>query len=898
MSSSYFNGISYGIFNSTSGTLVIGVDDNILENNNITIFSNLCVSDYSYGIFNQDGTFNFYDGKLIGKFGTNGLVSSIPTGSMLSLKNNFDMQTVTLSGELPIAQIADKTYMSLQEAFDSVEDNKQEKTVITLLRDAIFTNKDDIPTIEENKNIFLDMNGYKIISGKENVIINNGNVEIGNTKSISNISMSNVVANGKYYFEEDENGALISNNQGIDSSVANSYIEIDLTNYEGLINVSINAEISSCNTGNYVEYGYATITETVDAPTYNQKEGQFMIISGKTYGNYDIDINGGKIYYLHFGYRKTNYIDVDSDQLKINSIELKASPEIINPNKTCISNYGDLTISDNVKLSIYEDENGTIHNEGNLTIDNGSINAIGNTTVYGIYNAQKGNVTINTASINSLYTSTSSGNAYGIYNISTGNVIINNVNIFVSSKEIGGKLHTGGNSCGIYNNAGNIIINNANIDVKVATRTMSKLSAYGINNNKGTLTINNGKIKTYIYSASNYSSNSHGINNRGNLLINNVDIEATSSSETNNTSGIYNSGDAIIKNGIITASGSTNYNVYGIYNSSKAVCTLGNNDGIVNVNYPEIATSKGTNSYGIYNASGTFNFYDGKITAGTATITGNVTEVAPGYEIKKTLTDEMITDILVLSSTDNTVCVLNSINYSSLQDALDACTGTENYTISLTNVCELTEPLTIPEGKNITLSINGFDIYYDGSDSMIINNGTLTIKDTNTVSSGNLSNTIGNVIENNGTLIIGDNDGNVTSRSPHITGTDIAITNNGTIEFYDGTITGITPISGNDIKTIPEDYNLVETTENNLKTLSLIGIAPEVTYTTENVSGGTKITVTATDTNLSMIINPDDSEVTGSDTEIVSEYIATSSGMYTFKAIDKNNNVTTINVAV
>ena len=153
-------------------------------------------------------------------------------------------------------------------------------------------------------------------------------------------------------------------------------------------------------------------------------------------------------------------------------------------------------------------------------------------------------------------------------------------------------------------------------------------------------------------------------------------------------------------------------------------------------------------------------------------------------------------------------------------------------------------------------------------------------------------------IENNGTLIIGDNDGNVTSRSPHITGTDTAITNNGTIEFYDGTITGITPISGNDIKTIPEDYNLVETTEDNLKTLSLVGIAPEVTYTTESVSGGTKITVTATDTNLSMIINPDDSEVTGTDTEIVSEYIATSSGVYTFKAIDKNNNVTTIDVAV
>ena len=909
--SSYANANSYGIYNTSTGILTIGIDDNILEGNNINILASADISEFSYGVYNDSGIFNFFDGNLSGNFGTNGLISSIPNDTSVILKTVSNIktastfETATLDMKSPVAQINDNKYMTLQDAFDAVEENQKEQTTITLMRNILVT-EEEIPAIQENKNILLDMNGYKIISGKDNTIINNGTLEIIDSNPFPNISLSDVISNGEYFFEEKEDGTLVSNNQGINYSIANSYIKIDLTDYPGLYELILDAEVSSYSGDNsYTDYGYATITESTEAPSYSDENGQFMKIAGTRQGLFSINLEGGKIYFLHLGYRKSGLSDVGLDQLKINNIKFLTSSKISNINSSCISNYGVLKISDNITMNIFKDSTdstiikSTIYNEGELVLNDGFINSVGNTyggTIYSIYNNLNGTIIMNNGTINSAYAN-SNGRTYAIYNNGTGNVSINGGNIFASTK-VTSDLDADGSAYGICNsNSGNITIDNVNIKVNIPTRTWTS-SAYGISNSsKGSCIVNNGTIYTYIYS----DGSSNGISNSGNLIINNVTVESTSKVRDDSATirGIYNSsGNAIIKNGSITASGGTNYNVYGIYNNSKAVCTLGNNDGIVNVNYPEIVTSKGTKSYGIYNASGTFNFYDGKITAGTATILGNITEVAPGYEIKKISTAEMITDILVLSSTDNTVCVLNSINYSSLQDALDACTGTGNYTISLTNVCELTEPLIIPEGKNITLSINGFDIYYDGSDSTIINNGTLTIKDTNTVSSGNLSNTIGNVIENNGTLIIGDNDGNVTSRSPHITGTDIAITNNGTIEFYDGTITGITPISGNDIKTIPEDYNLVETTENNLKTLSLIGIAPEVTYTTENVSGGTKITVTATDTNLSMIINPDDSEVTGSDTEIVSEYIATSSGMYTFKAIDKNNNVTTINVAV
>ena len=702
--------------------------------------------------------------------------------------------------------------------------------------------------------------------------------------------------------------------------------------------VIINAEILGKN---YYDTASAIISTSEEYPTSYSSKQRIMSIYGEIPAiNYEsMNLSGGKVYYLHLQYKKTSSsTDSYEEYFKINSIKVQPAGEIISKSGNCINNLGNLTLSTGVTLetSAYYTINnskdlevqgatiksqlGGIYNDvnGNIDIDNSIILVDSDNEVkYGIYNNSTGDIIINHAEIKVLSSDSEYGNKqYVIYNNSTGTIQINN-GYFLSDADretsyglynLDGKITiTGGKiisdnysatSYGIYNNNGEIYISGGQINT-YSSSTGSYGYTYGITNKNGVINISGGSLTT------NSVTYAYGIDNDkilnisgGNIL---VDVQGyANNSSYYSTYGISNSDTVNISNGtlIVQSKETSKASVYGISNSSTV--TLGINNGMVNISEPQISVTGGQSSYGISNATtkAEFNFYDGKISAGTATIYGNITEVAPGYEIKKTTADGISTDILALSATDNTVCILNSINYSSLQDALDACTGTENYTISLTNVCELTEPLIIPEGKNITLSINGFDIYYDGSDSMIINNGTLTIKDTNTVSSGNLSNTIGNVIENNGTLIIGDNDGNVTSRSPHITGTDIAITNNGTIEFYDGTITGITPISGNDIKTIPEDYNLVETTENNLKTLSLIGIAPEVTYTTENVSGGTKITVTATDTNLSMIINPDDSEVTGSDTEIVSEYIATSSGMYTFKAIDKNNNITTINVAV
>ena len=141
-----------------------------------------------------------------------------------------------------------------------------------------------------------------------------------------------------YNFVENEEGNLVPTNgktyreniyglsAGVQSSVANSYMEIDLTGKPGLYTVVVNASVSSQSSN---DFGYATITETTDAPAYNNTTGRFMYISG-TIASTDYKsevLEGGKKYYLHLGYYKNTSTDTGSDQLVINSINLYSSEQ-------------------------------------------------------------------------------------------------------------------------------------------------------------------------------------------------------------------------------------------------------------------------------------------------------------------------------------------------------------------------------------------------------------------------------------------------------------------------------------------------------------------------------------------------------------------------------------------
>ena len=166
--------------------------------------------------------------------------------------------------------------------------------------------------LEGGKTYYLHLGYHKdvsIDSGDDQVVINSIKVYE------ANVSTYNFVDNGS--------GGYESNNQGKDNTVANSYIPIDLTNYTGKYNLTVNANVSSQTS----DYGYATITNSTSAPEYNSTTGRFIYISGTSSNStkptdYTTVLQGGQMYYLHLGYYKDASTSTGDDKFTVNSVKV------------------------------------------------------------------------------------------------------------------------------------------------------------------------------------------------------------------------------------------------------------------------------------------------------------------------------------------------------------------------------------------------------------------------------------------------------------------------------------------------------------------------------------------------------------------------------------------------
>ncbi len=163
--------------------------------------------------------------------------------------------------------------------------------------------------LEGGKTYYLHLGYRKDGSGDKNndqVVINSIKLYEATTKTVTYNFTNN---NGKYE----------STNAGEDSTVANSYIPIDLTNYTGKYNLTVNAEVSSQSS----DYGYATVTENTTRPSYSSSIGQFIYISGtKEAKDYSTILQGGKMYYLHLGYYKNATLSSGDDKFTVNSVKV------------------------------------------------------------------------------------------------------------------------------------------------------------------------------------------------------------------------------------------------------------------------------------------------------------------------------------------------------------------------------------------------------------------------------------------------------------------------------------------------------------------------------------------------------------------------------------------------
>ena len=247
----------------------------------------------------------------------------------------YEIISITVNGEeYPFEANDDGTYKMPQ--FTNVTEDKTIVVKYSSKKNKITINKVDA----ENNEIKLQGAKFKLDqieerTEPENVLgqmVDNGPsyVQIDETKEVSD-ALGELVPNGTYYFVENENGQYVPTNSktyqkenggtgGIGNSTANSYIKIDLSDKTGTYAVKVNADLTS---EIFCDYGYATITQSTTAPKYNDSNGRFIYETYKASGDYISSIlEGGNVYYLHFGYMKDPYTDTGEDQIVINSVNL------------------------------------------------------------------------------------------------------------------------------------------------------------------------------------------------------------------------------------------------------------------------------------------------------------------------------------------------------------------------------------------------------------------------------------------------------------------------------------------------------------------------------------------------------------------------------------------------
>ena len=259
----------------------------------------------------------------------------------------YEIIGITVNGEeYQFTENIDGTYTMPQ--FTNVTEDKHIVVTYSKKDNKIVINKVDGETKEPIEGITFKLDQIEERTEPENVIgtlTDNGatytEVIPDTSNEITEQVTGKLTNNGTYYFVQNEDGTLTPTNSktyqtahegtaGIQSTTANSYVEIDLSGLEGKYVVVVNANISSES----VDYGYATITQSTSAPSYSSSTGRFMYISGTsssvtTAKDYTTTtgLQGGQVYYLHLGYRKDSSVDTGDDQVVINSIKVYRAQE-------------------------------------------------------------------------------------------------------------------------------------------------------------------------------------------------------------------------------------------------------------------------------------------------------------------------------------------------------------------------------------------------------------------------------------------------------------------------------------------------------------------------------------------------------------------------------------------
>ena len=476
--------------------------------------------------------------------------------------------------------------------------------------------------------------------------------------------------------------------------------------------------------------------------------------------NIILDLNGYQIItqISNFIQNKGTLKIIDSSQEETGNILSTAN----NNEENIIKNEGILTIAD-VKLEIWSihssdtnsniiDNSGTLIIEGATKLYNGKI---------GIYNNANGNLTINNIEAAQKETVENYGTFTLNGGIFKGNTGIKNYGTFTME---GGEF-SDSLSCGLenYNDAK---INGGTINARYTA----------INNYQGTTQVYKNAIIT--------SSGSPTVKNESNFNIYGGKVKG----EIENRKSIV-MGRGIVEGYINNAEESKVW-IYGgeiTNNSGEAIenrgsITVGINDakGQVNVSTPIICGS----TYGIYNYTSTasIGFYDGIIKGKTRPMNNTPKYIPSKYEI--VYSNGNTTATLRLKGKTTKIASIEGVYFESSQLAVNSAKTGDIVKLEASD--EFVDTIVVPEGVELTIDLNGYNLLSIGDNPAIQNNGTLRIVN-NGSTTANVQATFTTAIQNNGTLILGVDDGNV-QNNINVIGKDKAVEGNGQVTIYDGQV--------------------------------------------------------------------------------------------------------------
>lgn len=145
------------------------------------------------------------------------------------------------------------------------------------------------------------------------------NISFPLTEKPSYIGDLTTATGASYGFTNGTTG-IESTNQGVNSSISDSYITIDLRNYSSdeKIDITVSATISSES----FDRGCVYVTETPDVIS-STTTNRIMQISGINSATKDQTLDGGKLYYLHFVYNKDGSTHRNDDKFTVTSMTIK-----------------------------------------------------------------------------------------------------------------------------------------------------------------------------------------------------------------------------------------------------------------------------------------------------------------------------------------------------------------------------------------------------------------------------------------------------------------------------------------------------------------------------------------------------------------------------------------------